>query len=70
MGRAAMHELGAPSYEWLIAGLEATLLCELGRYEESEELAREALGPHRSVLVAPAISLIGATLSLEEDDPA
>jgi class 3 adenylate cyclase/tetratricopeptide (TPR) repeat protein len=63
-GRAATRKLGAASYEWMIAGLQAALLCDLGRYADSEQLAREALGQHRSVLVAPGIAWTGAALCL------
>ena len=44
-----MRRLGAPSFEWFIAGNQAVMLCDLGRYSEAEELAREILGPQRAV---------------------
>jgi adenylate cyclase len=61
-GREAMRGLGALSFQWILAGLEAAALADMGRYEDVEELCGEILDDHQSVLVAPGVVL--ATLPL------
>ncbi len=54
-GRDVMRRLGAPAYEWFVAGNEARILMHTGRYEEAEALAREALGHERAMRTPPGI---------------
>jgi class 3 adenylate cyclase/tetratricopeptide (TPR) repeat protein len=61
-GREAMRHLGAPSFEWFIAGNEAQMLTELGRYSEAEELYRHVLGPERAVIGVDSIVNAGLPL--------
>ncbi|HEY1332516.1 MAG TPA: BTAD domain-containing putative transcriptional regulator [Actinomycetota bacterium] len=63
-GREAMRRLGAPSFEWVLAALEASMLVEVGRFDEAEHLCREILGPRRSLLISPGITVAGTTLAL------
>ncbi|CAN5326878.1 adenylate/guanylate cyclase domain-containing protein [soil metagenome] len=63
-GRDVTKKLGAPSFEWNIAGKEAEMLLELGRYEDAVDLCREILGPQRALMVAPALVWAGSYLCL------
>jgi adenylate cyclase len=49
-GRVATRRLGAPAFEWFIAGNEALALLRLGRYDEADELTRVMLEEQRPVL--------------------
>jgi adenylate cyclase len=51
-GREVARRLGSPNFEWFIAANEATMLMELGRYDEAEPLLRESLESH-AVLTIP-----------------
>jgi class 3 adenylate cyclase/tetratricopeptide (TPR) repeat protein len=55
-GREVVRKLGAPAFEWTMASLEAAMLMELGRYDEALDLAAEALGPQRHLLIQPAVA--------------
>jgi hypothetical protein len=57
-----MRRVGAPAYESFIAGNEARLLAQLGRYDEAESLGREALEQERSMRAVPGIVNVGAGL--------
>jgi adenylate cyclase len=61
-GREAMRRLGAPGFEWFIAGNEAAIFMDLGEYAESESLTREMLSVHRAFLGVPAV--VNALLGL------
>jgi adenylate cyclase len=61
-GRELSRRLGAPGFEWFLAANEASSLAELGRYEDAEALAREALDHARSFKAAPAIANAGSTV--------
>ena len=60
-GRAATRRLGAPSMEWFIAGNEAWALVQLGRYDEADELTREAFDDQRTLLGVPGVVNAGMT---------
>lgn len=63
-GREVMRKLGAPGFEWFIAANEASMLAELGQYEDAEDLSREMLTSQRSVLGAAGIVSAGKGLAL------
>ena len=63
-GREVAAKLGASSFEWVIAGQEAIMLAELGRLGEAEALAREILGPQRSLVVGFSLVLAGIALGM------
>jgi class 3 adenylate cyclase/tetratricopeptide (TPR) repeat protein len=59
-GRRALRRFGTPSYEWLLAGKQAEMLVELGRFEDAIELAGEVLSTRREDVVSPAIVWAGS----------
>jgi adenylate cyclase len=61
-GRALMQTMGATSFEWVIAGQEATMAMEQGRFDHAEALAGEILGPQRPVVVVFGILFGGSAL--------
>lgn len=62
-GREVMRKLGAPNFEQFIAANEASCLMEMGRYEDAEALAREALEQQRVIGGVPGIVNSGMTLA-------
>jgi len=54
-GQEFSRRYGAPSFEIFHAGNEAQSLVELGRYEDAEAIAREALSTARDMKTIPAI---------------
>lgn len=62
-GRRAMRTLGAPGFEHFIAANEAGCLLELGRFEDAEGLAAEALAEGRAMRAVPGIVNAAATLA-------
>jgi len=61
-GQELSRRLGAPGFEVFHAGNEALSLVELGLYEDTEALAREALAKARAMKTPPAICNAGAPL--------
>ncbi|HEX9890953.1 MAG TPA: AAA family ATPase, partial [Actinomycetota bacterium] len=54
-GREELRRLGTPTFEWFVAGNQATMLVELGEYGAAESLCREMLSEHRRSLDVPGI---------------
>ncbi len=61
-GREVMRAVGSPNFESFIAANEAASLAMLGRYEDAETLAREALAAQRATNAAPGQVNAGSTL--------
>ncbi len=61
-GREVMRGVGAPNFEAFIAANEAASLAMLGRYEDAEVLARDALSTQRTMNAAPGLVNAGSTL--------
>ncbi|HEX9095094.1 MAG TPA: adenylate/guanylate cyclase domain-containing protein [Candidatus Dormibacteraeota bacterium] len=61
-GREVARKLGSPNFESFIAANEATMLLELGRYDEAEALLRDSLESH-AVLTIPGQVNAKATYS-------
>jgi tetratricopeptide (TPR) repeat protein len=61
-GREVMRALGAPAFEAFIAANEAGSLAMLGRYEDAETLAREAITTQRAMNAIPGMVNAGSTL--------
>jgi adenylate cyclase len=60
-GREVMRELGAPGFEWFIAGNQASALLALGRLDEAFALAGEVLEVQRSMTAVPGTVNAGVT---------
>ncbi len=61
-GRQALRRFGTPSYEWALAGKQAEMLVELGRFDEAIELAGEVLSAHTRDVISPAIVWAGSAI--------
>jgi adenylate cyclase len=61
-GREVMRALGAPAFEAFIASNEAGSLAMLGRYEDAEVLAKEALATQRAMNAIPGMVNSGSTV--------
>jgi tetratricopeptide (TPR) repeat protein len=59
-GQEVSRRQGSPAFEIFHAGNEAQSLAELGRYEDTESIAREALATARAMKTVPAICNCGA----------
>ena len=62
-GREVMRGLGSPGFEWFIAGNQAGMLVDLGRYEEAEALAEESLAQSRAMKSPPSVVNAGNNLA-------
>jgi tetratricopeptide (TPR) repeat protein len=63
-GQELSRRLGSPAFEIFHAGNEAQSLAELGRYEDTEAIANEALATARAIKGVPAICNAAAPVVL------
>jgi tetratricopeptide (TPR) repeat protein len=61
-GREVMRALGSPNFEWFVGANEAASLMWLGRYEDAEALAGEALAAQRATSAIPGQVNAGSTI--------